>query len=131
MRQRPKTGKAALFDAGWPRLIICELSNEANGTNMIYYSNRVGWYRWWPCRCGRAGSSPAMAARWRCSAVCRPSPATAKPGEARNSIMATRRLYLGNLGDGRCSDEARPRQRPWRHSGKGVPATTQSEKQLT
>ena len=63
--------------------------------------------------------------------MCQPSLAMAKPGEARNNITTTMRLRLSYLGGWRCFDEARPRQRPWRHSGEGIPTTTQSEKRLT
>ena len=60
-----------------------------------------------------------------------PSPAMAKPDEARNNITATMRLRLSYLGGWRCFDKARPRQRPWRHSGEGVPVMAQNEKRLT
>ena len=63
--------------------------------------------------------------------VCRPSLAIARPSKASNRTTATMRTELHDLGGLRRSDEVRPRQRPWRHSGESVPAAAQSEQRLT
>ena len=58
--------------------------------------------------------------------VCQSSPATAKPNKARNRTTTTVILCHNDLDGRRCSDEARPRQLPWRSSGEDKPTATQS-----
>ena len=58
--------------------------------------------------------------------VCRSSLATVKPNKASNRTTATLILCHSDLDGRRCSDEARPRQRPWPSSGEDKPATVQS-----
>ena len=58
--------------------------------------------------------------------VCRSSLAMAKPNKASNRTTVTLTLCHNDLDSRRCSDEARPRQRPWWSSGEDKPATAQS-----
>ena len=50
-----------------------------------------------------------------------PVEATAKSNDALYRTMETLRRWLRDLNGWSCSDEARPRQRPWRSSGEASP----------
>ena len=105
---------------GWRYLAGGDSSGETDPTMVFLSLSRIYTCRWLGLRCTEDNSSPAMAARRHDMMVHRPSLATARPSEHRNSIKVTTWTCLVCLGFVRMHWRGCPRAR--RHGGESVMA---------